>query len=216
MKLFVLLLLVLAGPARAGAARLLRQDVHTISGLGKNPIRPGRTQIFAQAHEAEARSNPTSSGLFHNEATMMIEGDLFPGPRGTAGTLNAQQLNGRARAAGGVPGLALDVFGPYVNVQTDTERARAVSAPEGLPLHPSGLRGAYYAKGRTTALWDSQQLQRGTGKQKQVLTESIGANSLAPLSSAISNVGGGPIAVAAAGQAVAVANADTPMNGDMA
>lgn len=75
---------------------------------------------------------------------------------------------------------------------------------------------ATFAKGTTAVLYDAQPLHRGTGKLKAVQTDSYGANSLAPLSHGISNVGGGPIAVAAAGEAVSIANADTPENGWMA
>jgi hypothetical protein len=41
---------------------------------------------------------------------------------------------------------------------------------------------------------------------------SIAVNGLAPVSSGVSNVGGGPIAEAAAGEAVAMSKADDPEN----
>jgi hypothetical protein len=46
-------------------------------------------------------------------------------------------------------------------------------------------------------------------------TNSLAINNEAPTAAGISNVGGGPMAIASAGAAVAVANADTQANVDI-
>jgi hypothetical protein len=72
-----------------------------------------------------------------------------------------------------------------------------------------------WAKATNSVAFDTNPLRRGVGATGQAFTEAVGANNLPPLAVGISQVGGGPIAIAAAGVAVAVANADTPSNGGM-
>lgn len=59
----VVALLVLSSAGRCSAARRLAQDVHSTATNGNNPTSHNSLNLFAKAREAEARSNPMSSGL---------------------------------------------------------------------------------------------------------------------------------------------------------
>lgn len=75
--------------------------------------------------QAESKANPRSTGLYHNEATIMLQtGDLYPAPRDMVGTHNAEQGSGRAIASGGTFGTSMYAFGPTASSATITERAR--------------------------------------------------------------------------------------------
>jgi hypothetical protein len=144
--------------------------------------------------------------------------DLWPAARTAANTRNGEQAGGRAQSAGGPFGNPVYTFGVVAHAATDTERARAFSGTDTLPMMPNQADRGNYAqsKATTTGQWDVQQLRRTTGYTHQVYVDSVAVNGLPPLSHGISNVGGGPTAVAAAGQAVAIANADDPANGGIA
>jgi hypothetical protein len=52
--------------------------------------------------QAESRSNPAASGVFHNEATLIVEaGGFYPGPRSNTATHNGEQARRRRRRRGG-------------------------------------------------------------------------------------------------------------------
>ncbi|GBF88696.1 F-type H+-transporting ATPase subunit gamma [Raphidocelis subcapitata] len=212
-SLWIALILLATGPSGALAARRLRQAVETKATQGRNPIRGN--YLFTQAREAEAKANPRSAGMHHNEARMIVyASDLYPAARQGVTTRNGEQPGGRARSNGGPAGNSVYAFGVVAHAATDTERARAMSGSDVMPMMPDQAERDNYvqSKAATTAQWDVQQLRRTTGKTNQVYIDSIAVNDLPPLSHGISNVGGGPTAIAEAGQAVAVANADTPVN----
>ncbi|KIY98149.1 F-type H+-transporting ATPase subunit gamma [Monoraphidium neglectum] len=207
---YAAIIMSLSGPA--DAARLLRQDVQTVASKGVNPL-SSKTSLFALAGEAESRSNAKSSGLYYNGAsTVLYAGELYPSARDSASTRNGEQSGGRGRATGGPGGVPISTFGTYVNAVTDTGRARAVSASEAMPIYTTEGGRAGSSHGATTATFDVSELRRGTGVKNNVFLDSAAVNSLAPLSTSISAAGGGPMAVAAAGQAVSMANADLPGN----
>jgi hypothetical protein len=246
-------------------------------------MRRAHTQInahhgnpFTPQRQAEARANPRSSGLVINQATSVTyAGDLYPAPRSSSGTENAQQRAGRLLVKSGQMGLPMNTFGTVAQATVDTDRAlcvavyflgwgiyacveapcsitklltctcfilsllpsshhnSAVSASEALPVMPYGpcierrckdsqqgvdkysYGRASYALGSTTTLFEQRPLRSGNGLSRVVFTDSISANSLPPLSAGISGAGGGPLSVAAAGDAVAMANADALKNGGM-
>lgn len=120
---------------------------------------------------------------------------------------------GRTRSGGGnFLGAAIQAFGPVAIAATSTG-ARAFSGANAMPLIAQDHLDHDASHGATTVLYDVSNLRSGgAGKLHSAYTDSIGVTYLAPLSSGISNTGGGPIAIASAGQAVAVANADTLRN----
>ena len=161
--------------------------------------------MFAHAGEAEARANALSTGLHHNEATMVVvAGDALPAAREIAVT------HGGARASGGPPGAAVHAFGPVAMAITDTGY-RAFAGSKALPARPEGAPSEA-ASGSTTSVWEPSALRRGGGKTGDVFTDSVAVTDSAPTAAGMSNVGGGPVAIAAAGEATAVSNADTPAN----
>jgi len=234
----------IAGTPRVHAARLLKQDVQAFTTRGRSPI--GALSVTAQAGEAEAKANPRSTGVYHNEAKIFLQsGDLLPMARTTASTANGWQPRGRARSATGPGTIAISAFGTVATADTDTDRARwvtqgcialtaavgawsslvhamhsslmpsiqrpprrAVSASEAMPTRPENTNPATFSQGTTSTVWENNELHRGIGATQKVYTDSYAVNSLAPLSSGISNVGAGPVAVASAGEAVAMSKAD--------
>jgi hypothetical protein len=182
----------------------------------------------------QASAQSTGISGKNDTATVAIAGDYYPAPRGILGTRNAEDAQGQLTASSGAAPILMTTFGPMAMSSVDTARARAVAAPEAMPLMPygpcsgekrckGGLRGAdrdsygraSYATGSTTVIYSQGFMRKGTGFSKDVYRDSLGANGLPPLSTGLSGWGSGPIAVAAAGKAVASANADSPLNGGM-
>lgn len=94
-------------------------------------------------------------------------------------------------------------FGPVAFSATDSGY-RAFSGSGAMPVRPQASGGS------TTKVWDVRlaPLRRGIGNQKDVWTDSVAVNEGAPLSAGISGTGGGTMAVASAGDAVASSDAD--------
>lgn len=84
----------------------------------------------------------------------------------------------------------------------------AVSANDAMALKPGDDEEYAAAIGTSSNVWTPSAMRKGTGASKKVFTDSIGANGLSIKSHGISNVGGGPVAVAAAGVAVSMSSAD--------
>ncbi|KAI8473977.1 MAG: hypothetical protein J3K34DRAFT_409109 [Monoraphidium minutum] len=181
--------------------------------MGANPVGPAGISTFTQAHDAEIKAMAKSKGIAHNEATTFVmAGDVFPGARTVAMTHTA------ARSIGGQYAVPVAAFGPVAMAVTDSGY-RAFSGSGSMSVHPpSGPGGGgdkAAAHGSTTDVWDfaAAPLTRGaTRKNPGLFVDSIAPNEDAPTAAGISNVGGGPIAVATAGEAVAVSNADTLAN----
>lgn len=57
----------------------------------------------------------------------MQSGGIYPAPRNSVGTHNAEQPGGKASSSGGVWGSSIIAMGVTANAATDTERARWVS-----------------------------------------------------------------------------------------
>jgi hypothetical protein len=128
-------------------------------------------------------------------------------------TQNGQSSSGRARSAGGfVQGNPVTLFGQTAIATTDLG-ARAFSGSNAVPMQNDRQPGNLRQASATTAMrWEAVPMRQGTGKERLVYTESSGSTDLAPLSKGISENGGGPMAHAAAGQAVAMSFADTNDN----
>ena len=75
-----------------------------------------------------------------------------------------------------------------------------------MPIIPQNHADHDAAHGSTAVLFDTANANLLTGAG----AGSIGANGRPPLSIGVSNIGGGPTAVAAAGEAVALSEADAP------
>lgn len=168
----------------------------------------------APAPQAEAWSHARAIGIYQNQgATVTTAGDTYPAARSQAVTQNGQQgRRGRARAAGGVaPANPISLFGPTA-IATTEQGFRAMSAVNGMPMQER--RGYRQAAASTTSRWEMALPRQGTGKGKErlVFTESLGYTAYAPLSNGISENGGGPTAVATAGEAVAMSQADVAEN----
>jgi hypothetical protein len=150
-------------------------------------------------------------GIYHNEASVMsVASDLVPAARSAASTHNAEQGRGRASGSGGAMGGSnFEAFGPVAMSATSTG-ARAVSASHSIAL-VANHKESEAAHGASSAVFEQGYLRTGAGRS-QVFTDSMGVTERAPTASAISNVGGGPVAIAEANEAVALANADTPRN----
>jgi hypothetical protein len=167
------------------------------------------------APQAEAWSHSKAIGIFqkHPSATVVTSGELYPAGRSQAVTSNGQAVRGRARSAGGfVAANPVTLFGQTAIATTDLG-ARAFSGSNAVPMIER--REGYRAVAASTNMrWEAVPARQGTGagKERLTFTESSGSNDLAPLSSGISMNGGGPMAHAAAGQAVAMSFADTNDN----
>ncbi|GBF93430.1 hypothetical protein Rsub_06563 [Raphidocelis subcapitata] len=221
--------LLAAAPAAAASRQLhdfIPTETDTIASPGSNPLKSG-TATFSQAREAEVRANSKALGIYHNEATRVaIAGDLLPGARHVAAT------HGGLTVAGGPMGAAVHAFGPSAMAITDTG-VRAFAGSGAMQARPSDRAPSEVAIGSTTKVWQTPPTRATTGKTKDVQTDrraslsagfwgggggtelvlrNIGYTDPAPLSSGISGVGGGPIAIASANEAVAMSNADTQAN----
>lgn len=208
----VALLVLLAWLSGVRSSRLLRQTTESITSQGANQLASVYI-VAAQAHEAESRVNSASkAGLFHNEATVVsVAGDAFPSARAMAATHNSEQDGGRAGAGGGYySGGNVDAFGPVALAATQTG-ASAFSGSHAYPIALDGHLDHEASHAATSPLYDNFNLRPASGRTR-VFTQSIGVTERAPTSSGISNAAGGPIAVAQAGEAVSIANADTRMN----
>ena len=86
---------------------------------------------------------------------------------------------------------------------------RAISASEGVMIEAARDGGA---QGAGTDLFAQFPVRRASAPGGLALTDSFGVTDVQPRSSGISGVGGGPTAVAAAGEAVAMSYADSLEN----
>jgi hypothetical protein len=170
-------------------------------------------RMHARATQAEAKSHSSTMGMFHNEATVFsVASDSAPGARSSVATHDGEAgPAGRASSAGGsIQGSNFEAFGPVALSATSTG-ARAVSASHAIALVRDHAP-SQAAHGATSSVYEHVALRAGSGKMHDVFTDSVGVTEIAPSASAISNVGGGPVAIAQANEAVALANADTPRN----
>ncbi|KAI8476729.1 MAG: hypothetical protein J3K34DRAFT_463711 [Monoraphidium minutum] len=197
------------------AGRALHQVTDSYVGQGGNQYN-NPVQIYAHAREAEAWSHARAIGIYLNQGgTVTTAGDTYPAGRGIAVSQNGQSRGGRARAAGGAaPANPISLFGPTA-IATTEQGFRAMSAVNGVPMidnRPATGSSLSASTGSTTFRWEAVVPRQGTGASRNVFTESLGYTERGPLSNGISENGGGPTAMASAGDAVAMSQADTPEN----
>jgi hypothetical protein len=168
--------------------------------------------------QAESWSHAKAIGIFqkHPSATVVSAGEQFPAGRGQAVVQNGQGGVGRAqRAASGFgAGNPVTLFGQTAIASTDLG-ARAFAGERAIPMAPEkqpGGPGYQTAMGTTAARWNAVPQRTGTGKERLVYEYATASTERAPLSKGISENGGGPMAHAAAGEAVAMSFADTNDN----
>lgn len=203
------------GPAAAARPlRALSQVTDTFVTPGGNPY-TNPLQIYAHAREAEAWSHAKAIGIFqkHPSATVVTSGEqLYPAGRSQAVTQNGQQRGGLARSAGGfVTGNPVTLFGVTAISSTDLG-ARAFAGERSVPMTPEPSSGYASAVGNTLRRWDAVPGRRGTGKERIQYDFATSFTEKAPLSKGVSENGGGPMAHAAAGEAVSMSFADTNDN----
>lgn len=201
--------------AEAAAGRRLKQVTDSFGTQGSNPMN-NPVQVYAHAREAEAWSHARAIGIYLNQGAMVtVAGDTYPAGRSQAVSENGQQRAGRARAAGGVaPANPITLFGPTA-ISTTEQGFRAMSAVNGMPMIHSGPNTGTTLRpssASSTFRWEAVAPRSGTGKERLVFTESLGYTERGPLSNGISENGGGPTAVAQAGEAVSMSQADTLEN----
>jgi hypothetical protein len=84
----------------------------------------------------------------------------------------------------------------------------------GMPMLRSTTPSSDYStsSASSTFRWRPIEARQGFGRERLVFLDSLGFTEQGPLSNGISETGGGPTAVAQAGEAVAMSQADTPEN----
>lgn len=174
-----------------------------------------RTQTTTTNTQAEAWSHAKAIGIFqkHPTATVVTAGDvLFPAGRGQAVTQNAQQRGGVARSAAGfAAGNPVTLFGVTAIASTDVG-ARAFAGERSVPMTPEPGSGYKVAVGNSLRRWDAVPARRGPNRLPNLYEFATAATERAPLSKGVSENGGGPMAHAAAGEAVSMSFADTNDN----
>jgi hypothetical protein len=112
--------------------------------------------------QAEVRANSKAVGIYHNEATRVgIAGDLLPGARQIAATLNGPTVGG------GPIGAAVYAFGPSAMAITDTGY-RAFSGSGAMQARAMDRHSSEVAVGSTTKVWQPPPTRVTVGKTKDV------------------------------------------------